>query len=54
MNFIVRLLLGRKKSYCKLMKIKGELYKISIQPYEPVNMFFGRIEKALQKQGFML
>lgn len=48
----MKLLLGKKDSYCSLVSIKGRKYMITIRPYEPAEHFIAKTKKALQKQGF--
>lgn len=42
-NILIRLLLmGKKKDFFDFVKIKGKIYKVSIQPYVPLEEFFKR------------
>lgn len=42
-NLLIRLLLmGKKKEFFDFVKIKGKIYKVSIQPYVPLEDLFKR------------
>lgn len=42
-NILIRLLLmGKKKDFFDFVKIKGKIYKVSIQPYVPLEELFKR------------
>ena len=42
-NLQIRLLLmGKKKEFFDFVKIKGKIYKVSIQPYVPLEDLFKR------------
>ena len=49
-KFMILLLLGRKKERSEIRRIRGRLYKISIEPYESVEDL---MERAINSGVFM-
>ncbi len=49
-KFMILLLLGRKKERSEIRRIRGKLYKVSIEPYESVEDL---LERATNSGVFM-
>ena len=47
-HIAIRVLLGKNSKYFEILRIKGRLYKIDIQEYEPASKFVSRLEVFLQ------
>lgn len=50
-KIFVKIILGRRKRVFEFVRIRGINYKLSIEPYEPADIFIERMKKALQEQG---
>lgn len=45
-KLLIKLLLGNNKSYFNLVKLKGKIYKVDIQPYVSVKVMMKMAENS--------